>query len=213
MMFPPIGLGLNSATNTISMDNFSKSNIFSRYDNGLSKMAFRGTSIVPSYDAVTNFQAREFSYLNYLPVMTHLGQNGLITLPAAFDNVNTTNIPTMSQLTNWGGNSGVGINPTTGAPVMGTPNGFIPPQVQQPGFPPAQPAFGPQPTFAPPPPGWGFAPPMGGFPPVMVAPPIMMPPGFTPGGFLPTFAGGFGGVQPVVMVAPPIIMPMGPMLN
>jgi hypothetical protein len=186
MMMPPQadGFGLNQMSQTVLRDGMSNTNMFSRYNNGSARLAFNVQSILPTEQARTNFQAREFNNMNMTPILQHLGQNGTLALPDYMWNTNPDNIPTMSQLTNWGGANG-GIDPYTGVPVAplqqpqqgypGQPPGYPPPQGypgQPPGYPPPQSYPGQPPGYPPQQPqGYPVQPP--GYPPAA-------PPGYPP---------------------------------
>ncbi len=105
MQLPPSGLGLNTWTQNVVANNSSLTNLLSIYNNGFTRTMMRVQSFVPRPESLVNFQGREFSNYAYIPVMQHLGQLGLLGLPASYGTINPAGVPpTMSQLTNWGGN-------------------------------------------------------------------------------------------------------------
>lgn len=105
MMQSPSGLGFNSWGQNLVTNNSTMSNFLSVYNNNSTRIGLNVQSFTPSPNSFLNVQAREFQNYAYAPVMQHLGQLGAVGLPASFQNINPQGVaPTMSELTNWGGN-------------------------------------------------------------------------------------------------------------
>jgi hypothetical protein len=113
MQLPPNGFGLNTWTQNVVANNNSMTNLYSLYNNGFTRTSMKVQTFSPYPQSNVNFQGREFSNYAFIPVMQHLGQSGLLNLPAAYQYIRPAGgHPTMSQLTNWGG------NPTMDQPMM-----------------------------------------------------------------------------------------------
>lgn len=103
-MFNNSAFGLNSWTTNTVANNRGASTYYSQHNNGFTRMGFRVQSSAPSMDLFTNLQARPFSNYAFIPILNFTGQNGLVNLPPSFQTIYPDMIPTMSYLTNWGGN-------------------------------------------------------------------------------------------------------------
>lgn len=122
MQSPLPGLGLNTWSQNVVYGNTSNANLLSLYNNGFTRSSFRVKSTLPGTQSMSNFQARGFQNYAYIPVLQHLGQSGVLALPASFRHANPAGVPpTMSQLTNWGGN-----------PAIAPQHPFIMPPSEQP---------------------------------------------------------------------------------
>jgi hypothetical protein len=78
--------GFNSWNQNTLTSNGSLSNFKSFYNNGYNNQSFQMDSFLPTQQAITNFQARQFDSRSYVPVMQYLngGPYQMIDLPSAF---------------------------------------------------------------------------------------------------------------------------------